>query len=100
MPRAPGHPDVHQDDVGHELRRLLDGLGAVGGLADDLDVVLLLEDHLQPPAEQRVVVDDHHAQSLGTALRLVFSATCLPPTPSVRTPSDVSAPNGLGVSGF
>ena len=45
----------------------LDRLGAVAGLADDLDVGLLAEDHLQPTAEQRVVVDDEHADRLGAA---------------------------------
>ena len=59
-----GHPDVHQDDVGKRVGRLLDGFAAVAGLADDLDVGLLLEDHLQPAPEQGVVVDDQDADRL------------------------------------
>ena len=42
----------------------VDRLGAVAGLADDLDVGLLPEHHLQAAAEQRVVVDDEHADRL------------------------------------
>ena len=36
----PRHLDVHQHDVGAGRPRLLDRLEPVGGLADDLDVVL------------------------------------------------------------
>ena len=39
----------------------LERLGAVGGLADDLDVLLGLEDHPEPRADERLVVDDEHA---------------------------------------
>jgi hypothetical protein len=49
------------DDVGHLLLRHADRVAAVAGLADHVDVGLLLEDHLEPAAEQGVVVDDHHA---------------------------------------
>src|SRR5713226_4793132 len=58
------HADVHEDDVGHGLLCLGEGLGPVAGLADDVDVLLDLQDHLQPTAEQRVVVDDDHADRL------------------------------------
>ena len=36
----------------------VEGLGAVGSLADDLDVLLRLEDHPEPRAHERLVVDD------------------------------------------
>src|SRR5581483_6821396 len=62
---ALGHPDIHQDHVRHELLGLLDGLDAVRGLADELEVVLLIQDHLQAATEQRVVVGDHDAQLVG-----------------------------------
>ena len=69
-PRAPRHAHVHQHDVGHQVLRLLDGLLAVGRLPDELEVVLVAEDHLEPPAEQRMVVDDHHPESFSVpALR-------------------------------
>ena len=57
-PQAVGarHADVHQHDVGalaaHELDRLL----AVRGLADDLDVVLRVEQRAEPGADERLVV--------------------------------------------
>jgi len=44
---AAGHPDVHQDDIRERFASLLDGLGSVTGLADQLDVVLLVQDHLE-----------------------------------------------------
>ena len=42
-----------------------DTLGAVGRLADDLDVGLMVEEHLQPHAYDRVVVDDEDADRGG-----------------------------------
>src|SRR5437763_4698277 len=57
-PRATGHPDVHQHDVGLEAPGPLHGLGAVAGLPHHLDVGLAGEDHLEPTAEQGVVVND------------------------------------------
>ena len=39
-------------------------LAAVGGLADDLDVLGAREQHRQPGADERVVVDDEHADPL------------------------------------
>src|SRR6266511_137014 len=63
-PRTLGHPDVHQDHVGHELLGSLDGLDPVRRLPDQVDVGFGLQDHLEPPAEQRVVTLDEHPQSL------------------------------------
>ena len=40
MPSIARHLDVHQHDVGAQRAGQLDGLGAVAGLADHLDVVL------------------------------------------------------------
>ena len=37
----------------------VDGLGAVGGLADDLHVDLAVEQQPQPAADHAVVVGDH-----------------------------------------
>ena len=39
-------------------------------LADELEVVLALQDHLQTPAEQRVIVDDHHTRSRSASCAL------------------------------
>jgi hypothetical protein len=59
--RAPGHPDVHQDDVRQELLGPPDRLGTVTGLTDDLDAGFLVQHHLQAASVQRVVVSDQHA---------------------------------------
>ncbi len=42
------HPDVHEYDVGAGGPRLLDGLGAGGGLAHHLDVVLDIDQDFEP----------------------------------------------------
>src|SRR5690606_9582030 len=68
-PAAARHPDVHQDDVRQQVAGHLDGLVPVAALADHLDVVLALEDHLQTSAEQRMVVDDEHADRIRTGRR-------------------------------
>ena len=60
-----GHPDVHQDDVGLVLGDRRRDLVAVGGLADDRDLLDPAEHHRQPRADERVVVDDQHADHPG-----------------------------------
>ena len=52
------HHQVHHDDVRPELAGALDGLGAIGGLADDHDVVVELEEIAHPATDHRVVVDE------------------------------------------
>ena len=42
------HPDVHQHDVGPVRAAQLDGLRAVGGLADDLEVARGVDQHAKP----------------------------------------------------
>ncbi len=58
-----GHADVHQDDVGLQPLGLLDRVEAVGGLADDLEVILGVEDHAEPGADERLVVSDQQAHA-------------------------------------
>ena len=53
-----GELDVEEDDVGPELLDQPERLAAVGGLGDDLDVLLVLEKVFDPFAEQRLVVRD------------------------------------------
>ena len=70
-----GHADVHQHDVG--LQRAAPAStasSAVGGLADDVEVVLGVEDHAEAGAHQRLVVGDQHADGSCGLHRLV-SAT-------------------------
>ena len=47
---------------GLQPARELDRLGAVGGLADDVEVVLGVEDHAEAGAHERLVVGDQHAR--------------------------------------
>src|SRR5262249_14334071 len=63
---AAWHPDIHQDNVGQRLTRLLDRLRPVACLTDELDVVLLGQDHLQAPAEEGMVIDDQRADWIET----------------------------------
>ena len=46
---------------GRVLPATLDGLDAVDGLADDLDVRLGLQDHPEPRAQELLVVGDEDA---------------------------------------
>ncbi len=55
-----GHPHVHQHDVGRELGRQGDRGGAVAGLADDLQVLLRVEDHAEAEADQLLVVGQQY----------------------------------------
>ena len=85
MPLTLGHADVHQDDVRRELLGRGDGGVAVLGLADDLDAVLVLEDHRQAAAEQGVVVADHDPD--GVAIRYLVAGLGLVGHPPERTPA-------------
>ena len=59
------HPDVHQHDVGPVAPGQPDRCLAVGGLRDDLDVRLRLEDHPEAGADQGLVVGDEDAETRG-----------------------------------
>jgi hypothetical protein len=52
------HPDVHQDDVGSQVLRLVDSVGAVGGLADHEQAGLGVEDRGEALSDHRLVVGD------------------------------------------
>jgi len=70
-----GHADVHEHDVRPGLADEGDGLVAVGGLADDLDVVPGVEDHPEAHPYQRLVIDDHHPDGHGTLSLATSAAT-------------------------
>ena len=57
------HPQVHQHDVRPVLGDTRQRLLAVGGLADDVDAVEVLQDGDHAGAEHRVVVGDQHADA-------------------------------------
>ena len=55
------HAHVHQHHVGPRPGDQVDGVAPVGRLADHVDVGLALEDHPEPGAHHRLVVDQHDA---------------------------------------
>ena len=57
------HEEVHQHDVRLKPAGHRHALAAVRRLADDLDVVLEVEEHAQPHPDDRVVVDDEDANA-------------------------------------
>ena len=63
----PRHHQVHQDHVREEARCGLHGVLAVDRLAHDLDPLLQLEESSQPFPDDRMVVDDEHADRLSHA---------------------------------
>src|ERR1700683_780365 len=90
------HPDVHDDDGRGEAGRELDRLPAVGRLADDLQVVLGVDQRGERGTEQRLVVHDqnpgrHPAPSIGTwaftrkPRPVSGSATSQPPNAAIRS---------------
>ena len=52
---------------GSEFRGLLERFAAVRRLADDLDVLLGLQDHSKPAPHERLVVGDEDADHRSTA---------------------------------
>ena len=58
------HQQVHQDDVRLEPAGHRDALAAVGGLADDVDVVEQVEERAKPRPDDGMVVDEQDADRL------------------------------------
>ena len=80
-----GHADVHEDDVGLLARDELDRLDAVGGLADDLDVVGRAQQHREAAAHERLIVGDRDPDRIVTRRpRTGSSATTRKPPPDAR----------------
>lgn len=66
---ATGHREIEQDYVGLEHRGLADGVEAVAGLTDHLDVGLAGQEHPQPGAHDRVIIaeqDPNHRPNRST----------------------------------
>ena len=61
IPLTRRHAHVHEHDVGQQLGRLLDRLHPVARLADDREIGRGPQHRDQAVPEQRVVVDDQHA---------------------------------------
>jgi hypothetical protein len=73
------HADVHQDDIGLELAGEFNCLVAVLGLADDVDLVVSLEDQAEAAAHERLVVGEQDADHVGRTAR-----TAYPPSSRAR----------------
>ncbi len=83
------HPDVHEDYVRREPRRELDGLLPVGGLAHHPQVVLCLDQRRERGPQQRLVIDDEHADRHGALSNGTWANTRNPPPgrgPAVSDP--------------
>ena len=66
-----GHPDVHDHHVGPGLPGELDRLGAGAGLADDVEVRAVGDEHAQARADQRLVVGKYDPNGHGYRPRAV-----------------------------
>jgi len=60
------HHQIHEDDVGCMTSDGCDGLVAVGGLRDDLELGIRAEQHVEPVTDDRVIVDDQDADRFGS----------------------------------
>ena len=58
-----GHADVEQADIGSELASEGHRFASVGRLAYHLDVGLSVEDHLEPGADEVLIISDDHADA-------------------------------------
>ena len=57
-----GHGDIHEDEIGPELFSEVDGVATVGGLGNDLDVHVGLEEFDDGFSDDLAVVHDENAQ--------------------------------------
>ncbi len=60
-PVGPGHPQVHEDHVGHQLVDEAHGVGPGGGLAHDVHALGHGQHGAQALADHRMVIDHHDA---------------------------------------
>src|ERR1700742_4039821 len=86
------HADVHEDNVRAQRPRHGDRGGAVARFADDLDVGLGVEDHLEPGPDQRLVIDDKDADHVAS-IRGRRAETVQPC--GERGPLDTSPPKAM-----
>src|SRR5436190_1531209 len=63
----PGHPHIHQDDVGPQATGLLDRVESIGGLSHELDVFLGPQRHLERRAHERLIVGNEDADRHGSS---------------------------------
>jgi hypothetical protein len=81
---------MKQQDIGFEARYFLHYLIGLVGLTDNLDIILLFEEHLQPHAENRAGIHDQKPDFLGGChLFLLLNPGCF-------IGDDVNSSSGLG----
>src|SRR5215472_17613007 len=71
---GPRHPEIHQDDVGTERPGEGEGLVAVTGLADHLEIRHRVEHRPQTSADHEVVVRQQHPDGHGPVAPLPVAA--------------------------
>src|SRR6185437_1014608 len=87
------HPDVHQDDVGPFLSGQRDRLGAVAGLADDLEVRRGIDEYPEAAAHERLVVGHQDPDHLVTCAIGKQARTRKPPSgpgPALNSPPNTA----------
>jgi len=86
------HPDVHEDDVGPGATRGVDGLGAISGLGDHVQVWFGLENHPKAGAHERLVVGDQDADGHASTLAPSGSRAWMSYPPASAMPARNSPP--------
>jgi hypothetical protein len=66
-PIRPGHPNVHQYDIGLGAGYHRDRLTPVAGLADDLEVIAVSEQRAQATSYQGLIVGQHYPNHVSIA---------------------------------
>jgi len=100
------HQQVHEDDIRFEVMGEFEGFGAILGFADNIEVGVIEEEHLESLADDGMVVGDHdpdgHRSSAerdsdsGTRIRdyiTAFGVNLPPPFGGDRVPSKFSCVN-------
>lgn len=71
-----GHGDVHEDEIGLVLFGEADGISAVGGFADDLDVSMGLKDFADRPSDDVAVVNDQDTKGGSRHYNIFLTSVC------------------------
>src|SRR6266516_1226233 len=85
------HADVHEDYLGHENARALDGLETVGGLPDHLDCRICLQDLSKTCADECLIVCNEDADAHVCVVASGRRARTTNPPP-LRVPASKSPP--------
>ena len=93
------HPDVEQADVGSQPAGERHGGAPVGGLADDLDAGLGVEDHRQAGPDHFLIVGDQHPDHRPALGRVALTVQPSPgPGPASNVPPSSAARSVMPIS--